>query len=166
VSLNLRFGFQGGSVLSALQDARARGHDLRPALRGMAQANVSETRHRFITKRGPDGVAWRPTQKPTGSTMIASGLLLRSIHATPPTATSIELGSNLVYAAMRQLGGVIRAVRAKFLRFRVGPNGAWVAKREVTQYGRAFLGVSAEGLEEMGDIALRHVGGPLTGEAS
>jgi phage gpG-like protein len=146
-----------------LAAAAARGEDMRPALRAMGQAGVAQTQRRFVTKRAPDGSAWRPTDKPSGSTMIASGLLLRSISARPPSDTAVEWGSNRVYAAIRQLGGIIRAKGGGYLRFRVGANGGWVARKEVRQHARPYLGVNDQDMAEFAAIGLRHVAGPLGG---
>lgn len=147
----------------ALAAAAERAQDLRPALRAMGQAGVAQTRKRFVTKRAPDGTPWKRTDKPTGETMIESALLLRSIAAQPPSDTAVEWGSNRVYAAMRQQGGVIRAKAGGALRFRVGGNGAWVMVKEVRQHARPYLGVNDQDMAEFGQITLRHVGEPLTG---
>lgn len=163
MAIRFTIGLEDG-LSQALRAARARGQDLRPALRAMGAAGVAQTRRRFVTKRAPDGSTWRPTDKPTGETMIESGLLLRSIAAQPPTETSVEWGSNRVYAAQRQLGGTIRAKNGGYLRFRVGGNGGWVARKEVTQPARPYLGVNAEDMAAFGQIGLRHLGGPLVGE--
>lgn len=158
--------FDDLAVRLALSKALARGEDLRPALRSIGQAGVAQTRRRFQAGRGPDGSPWKPSRKATGQTLILKGLLLRSIAARAPSATSIEWGSNRVYAAIHQTGGVIRAKTSKGLRFRVGANGGWVAKQEVEIPARPYLGANAQDMAEFGQIALRHVGDPLTGGAA
>lgn len=154
-----------GEPQRAFAAARARGQDLRPALRSVGQANVAHTRRRFITKRAPDGSSWKPTRKIGGSTLIASALLLRSISARPPTKTAVEVGSNRVYAAIHQVGGTIRAKAGGVLRFRVGGNGGWVAKREVTIPARPYLGASPADMGDYGEILLRHAAEPIAGPA-
>lgn len=161
MSFTLRFALDDRPS-SALAAARSRAMDLRPALRAMGQAGVTQTRRRFITKRAPDGSSWKPTRKIGGTTMIDQGLLLRSLSARPPTQDAIEWGSNRVYAAQRQFGGTIRAKNGGYLRFRAS-GGGWVFKREVTQPGRAYLGLNREDEAQMEAILLRHVGEPLTG---
>lgn len=166
MSLTLRFGFDSARATSALAAARDRALDLRPALRASGAAGVAQTRKRFVTKRAPDGSAWKPTDKPTGSTMIESALLLRSIAAQPPSDSAVEWGSNRVYAAQRQRGGTIRAKGGGYLRFRVGGNGGWIARKEVTQHARPYLGISPADALEHEAILLRHVGEPLSGGAA
>ncbi|MDZ4374768.1 MAG: phage virion morphogenesis protein, partial [Phenylobacterium sp.] len=165
-SLSLRFSFDGARARQAYGEAAARGRDLRPALRAVGAAGVAQTKRRFVTKRAPDGSAWKPTFKIGGSTMIQSGLLLRSIAAQPPSQTAVEWGSNRIYAAMRQTGGTIRAKDGGMLRFRVGGNGGWVAKREVTQHARPYLGLNGEDEAAFEAILLRHLGSPLVGGPS
>lgn len=147
--------------------AAARGQDMRPALRSMGQAGVAQTKKRFITKRAPDGSAWKRTDKPLskGTTMDQDGYLKRSIAAQQPSQTAVEWGSNRIYAAMRQLGGIIRARAGGALRFRVGGNGAWVMVKEVRQHARPYLGVNDQDMAEFGAIGLRHIAEPLVGGA-
>lgn len=142
--------------------AAARGRDMRPANRAMGQAGVRQTQRRFVFKRAPDGSTWKPTDKPSGETMIKSGLLLRSIVAQAATQTGVEWGSNRIYAAMRQRGGIIRAKAGGALRFQVGGNGFWVMVKQVTQHARPYLGVNDQDMAEFAAIGLRHFGDPLT----
>lgn len=160
------FSFDDLGVRRPLLAARARGSDLRPGLRSVGQAGVSQTRRRFIDSAGPDGTPWKPSRKAAGKTLIGKGLLLRSISARPATHSGVEWGSNRIYAGVHQYGGVIRAKTSKGLRFRVGANGGWVAKMEVTIPARPYLGVNDQNKAEFGEILLRHVGEPLTGGAA
>jgi len=154
-----------GEPQRAFRLARERGQDLRPAWRAIGQQAVTFTKNRFTTSRAPDGSSWQPSRKTSGLTLVLKGLLLRSISARPATNDGVDVGSNRVYAGIHQSGGVIRAKTAKGLRFRVGPNGAWVSKREVDIPKREYLGVNDQEMDAYGRILLRHVGGPLTGEA-
>jgi phage gpG-like protein len=66
------------------------------------------------------------------------GHLYASItHRASPT--SVEVGSNAIYAAIHQFGGTIKAKDAKALRFRIGD--VWVTKESVTIPARPFLGI-------------------------
>jgi len=156
---------QDQRVREALTTTLGRARDLRPALRAIGQAGVAQTRKRFVSKRGPDGSAWPKTNKPTGETMIASGLLLRSISARAPEGDSVSWGTNRIYGAQRQFGGEIRPVRAKGLRFRLGGNGQWVTASKVTQPARPYLGINLQDQVEFSRILLRHIGEPLEGGA-
>jgi hypothetical protein len=66
-----------------------------------------------------------------------------------PTDNSVAIGTNLIYAAIHQTGGTIKAKTAKGLRFRGPGNGGWVQKSEVTIPQRAFLGVDDEDENEI-----------------
>lgn len=158
--------FDDVALRSALKAARARGQDMRPALRTIGQAGVNQTKKRFISKRGPDGSSWKPTRKIGGTTLIASGLLLRSISVRQLVDASVAWGSNRVYAAIHQFGGTIKPVNGKHLKFRVGGNGGWVSVKSVTIPARPYLGINTADLAEFAAIALRHVGQPLTGGAA
>lgn len=153
--------------------AAARGEDLRPALRAISAAGVAQTKKRFVTKRAPDGSTWKVTDKATGSTLIESALLLRSIAAQPPSDTAVEWGSNRVYAAVHQ-AGIDRNVTVRAherqanhifgrrlnrpVRFTVSAHS-----RQMVVVARPYLGVNDQDMAEFGQIALRHVGEPLTG---
>lgn len=153
--------FDDAKARAGIDAAVARGRDMKPALRAMARENVNQTRRRFETSRAPDGTPWVKGRKLTGQTLIQSGLLLRSITDRPPTETSVEVGSNRVYARVHQDGAVIRPVNAKALRFRTGGNGGWISVAKVTIPARPYLGANAEDMAALGAIALRHLAEPM-----
>lgn len=165
MSVTFRLTLDDLGVRLALSKARERAQDLRPALRSIGQAGVSQTRRRFQFSRAPDGSTWTPSRKASGQTLILKGLLLRSIAARAPTRTGVEWGSNRVYAGIHQAGGVIRAKTSKGLRFRAGPNGGWITKQEVTMPARPYLGANDQDKAEFAEILLRHIAEPLTGKA-
>lgn len=144
---------------AAFEQMRLRGLDLRPALRAIGRASVAQTRRRFLAGRAPDGSAWKPGYKTRGKTLIGKGLLLRSITATEPTATSVDVGSNRIYAGVHQRGAVIKAKTAGGLRFRVGGNGGWVIRRQVTIPARPYLGASEQDRVEFREILTRYLAG-------
>lgn len=163
MSLTLRFSLDETGVRPQLRAARERGQDLRPAWRAVGRAGVAQTRRRFLNGVGPDGSPWKKGRKPSGQTLIDQGLLLRSISARNATQDGVEWGSNRVYAAIHQTGGVIRPVRAGMLRFKVA--GGFISAKKVRIPARPYLGVNAENMTAFSQILLRHVGGPLTGAA-
>jgi phage virion morphogenesis protein len=69
---------------------------------------VSSTTHRFMeTNRGPDGSAWTPSLRAIrqgNKTLVARGHLRDSITHIPGP-DSVQVGTNLVYAAIHQFGG-------------------------------------------------------------
>ena len=82
---------------------------------------VTSTMHRFEQGKGPDGSPWPPSIRAIahgGKTLIESARLMRSITFNA-SATGLELGSNVIYAAIHQLCGIIRqAARTAVLHFK------------------------------------------------
>ncbi len=79
----------------------------------IGQQLVSSSVRRFQTQTGPDGRPWAPLSKATlkkrGSNaraLMASGRLRRSL-TWRATAGSVEVGTNVIYARLMQLGGQI-----------------------------------------------------------
>ncbi|WGV98828.1 phage virion morphogenesis protein [Vibrio sp. YMD68] len=107
----------------------------------MGAAMVNQTILRFNSERGPDGISWIPSIRAMlegGKTLQDSGRLRHSItHNTLPS--SVEWGSNVVYAAIHQLGG--KAGR----------------HRSVTIDAREYLGLNKSDEQILGDIALRYM---------
>jgi len=91
----------------------------------IGQQLVSSTLRRFQTQTGPDGKKWAPLSKSTlkqrganAKALQASGRLRQSITFRS-TSRSVEVGSNLIYAALMQMGGTIdHYAMGKVLRLR------------------------------------------------
>lgn len=77
----------------------------------IGEAMVSKTQMRFHEGHGPDGEAWKPSQravKTGGQTLIETGRLMQSqTHNVLPDNEGVEWGTNVVYAAIHQNGGTI-----------------------------------------------------------
>jgi len=73
----------------------------------------------------------------------APGSLRRSIRSQFQGALRARVGSDLPYAGIRNRGGVIRARRARFLRFRTY-DGRWHSVRQVRQKGDGWLTHAAQ----------------------
>lgn len=150
---------------------------------GIALANPAEltsafaayllfsTQRRFETETGPDGTKWQPLARRTtmkkvrgkrrGSANIlrVSTMLYRSI-VSQSDATSAEVGSNLVYARVHQLGGEIthyaRSQRVSLAkvrrRYRFVPHGrkgsvekkVTIGEHSITIPARPYLGFSEQ----------------------
>jgi len=82
---------------------------------------VASTQHRFETGIGPDGSPWPPSLRVLahgGKTLVLSGRLMRS-QTFIASDQGVEVGSNAVYAAIHQFGGIIRqAAREAVLHFK------------------------------------------------
>lgn len=68
-----------------------------------------------------------------------SGTLWRSIRVSHLSASSVSVSSDRVYAAIHQMGGVIRPKTKPALKFKVGPQ--WVNTQKVTIPARPFFPV-------------------------
>lgn len=85
----------------------------------------------------------RAARERSGRTMMERGALRNSIHARA-TATEAIIGTDLIYAAIHQFGGIIRPRRGQYLRFRVA-GGRWATVRSVRIPARPFLPVDRAG---------------------
>ena len=66
-------------------------------------ALVSSTQARFASSTAPDGSGWKPVKR-GGKPLVDHGILRGSItHQAHPG--SVDVGTNLVYAAIHQFGG-------------------------------------------------------------
>lgn len=98
--------------------------DLSPVMRAIGEILVEQTDTAFETGTSPGGQRWSPSRRASatsGQTLIDTGRLRNSITRRL-TPSSVEVGSNVVYAAIHQLGGrtgphVIRPRRKKALAF-------------------------------------------------
>jgi len=108
-----------------------------------------------------------------GQTLRRSGRLMRSLTVTA-TDEDVQIGSNLIYARIHALGGIIRAKNKEFLSFRI-PTGlrttsksgktlkkaqqqfGFVRVKQVTIPQRDYRFISPKGLSFVGSAALRHL---------
>jgi phage virion morphogenesis protein len=117
----------------------------------------TRTSERFESGVGPGGVAWEKSFRARtegGVTLSDSGRLGDSITRRA-SRDEAEVGTNVLYARIHQLGGKIKPKRGEFLVFRVG--GDLIFAREVTMPKREFLGVDAEDEVEIGAIVQDYV---------
>jgi phage virion morphogenesis protein len=136
------------AVQSALAQLGEKAENTLPVMDAIGASLVVSTQMRFENETGPDGVKWPASIRARvegGKTLRDEGHLYASItHRASPS--SVEVGSNEIYAAIHQIGGTIKAKEAKSLRFRIGD--VWVSKESVTIPARPFLGID-DGDREM-----------------
>lgn len=126
MSVDARINLAGLEVQAALQKLRLGlplGGDMSPAMRNMARVLKTGAQLRFRAQKGPDGQAWKQSMRARlegGQTMSLTRRLRNSI-TTAATATTATVGTNVVYAAIHQFGGVIRARKGPFLAIPVTP---------------------------------------------
>lgn len=99
----------------------ARVENPEPMYRDIGQALITSTHHRWDQGIAPDGSPWPPSLRVIvhgGKTLILSSRLYRSITANA-SPTGVEVGTNVIYAAIHQLGGLIsKAARTAVLHFK------------------------------------------------
>ncbi len=113
----------------------------------------SQAQRRFQLEQGPDGEAWEPSARALldgGKTLQNKRILADSITHNVINSRAVEHGTNVIYAAIHQEGGVIRAKNAPYLRFAL-PGGGYATVESVTMPARPFVGL---GEEEEEDIPL------------
>lgn len=155
-------------AVSGLERIVARGRSPGPALDSIGSYLANSTIRRFETESAPDGLPWKRSgraEREAGQTLTDTGRLRASIvHRV--AGDVLEVGTNVVYAAIHQFGEktkprTIRARRKKALFF----PGADHPVRSVQHPGsdipeRPFLGVSDEDRAAIARIVLRHLEGP------
>lgn len=104
---------QAGDVMGALARLQAAGKDMSPAMRAISMRLLSQTEANFFAQSGPSG-AWPEL---AASTRKRRGDAARMLQDTGHLAASITpdsgpdfaaIGTNVVYAAIHQLGGDIQ----------------------------------------------------------
>lgn len=89
--------------------------DMTPVMRDIGEVVVESVTRNFEQHRSPDGTPWKPLAESTKrqrarlgrnpeDILILNRILMGSIHAEAGPL-SVEIGSDVVYAAIHQLGG-------------------------------------------------------------
>lgn len=136
--------FDGTAATASLRGLLAGIENPAPLLAQLGEYTLRTTRDRFKTQTGPDGTAWsalQPWYKKEKSqnknrVLTLRGFLRGQLVSQVVGGKSVEVGSNLVYAAVHQFGGTIKPKSGKLLAFR-----GHVAK-SVTIPARPYLGLS------------------------
>ena len=152
------------AVLGALSRLIAAGGNVQGVLKDIGERLVPSTKARFVSQTSPDGVPWKPVnpdyakekeEQGFGSSILTRGRDLRDGIHSQVDASSVEVGSNKIYARIHQLGGTIKPKadrktengRPAALVFSIG--GRIVKRASVTIPARPFLGLSADDREEI-----------------
>ncbi len=131
------------AALETLARAAASLDQPRELFLAIGDSLVTSTRARFEAERDPDGNPWPPSVRAlveNGKTLRDTQTLYRSI-TREADGNSAAVGTNLIYGAIHQFGGVIKAKTAKGLRFRRFGAGADTIVHSVTIPRRAYLGL-------------------------
>lgn len=157
---SFRIDTLGGHVVEAKLAAIVRTLDeptgLMEHLGGVLETQTSE---RFDRETAPDGARWSPSirvRQQGGKTLSQRGILRNSIHSVA-NRLSVEVGTNLVYAGVHQLGATIHAKSAAGLRFQLPGKLGWRRVMAVEIPARPFLGLSTDNGEEIVEEAEGYV---------
>lgn len=149
------------AALAALAGAVAALDDATPLYDDIGAMLVVSAQERFQTESGPDGSPWPISIRAAmtgGKTLSDTRRLFASI-THEASASGVAVGTNVIYAAIHQTGGTIRAKTSKGLRFRAGGNGGWVTKQSVTLPARPFLGLDRDDEKEIAALAEDYLAG-------
>jgi phage virion morphogenesis protein len=128
----------------------------KPLFEKVGDILLTSTDMRFESQSDPDGNPWPPSLRALteGGTTLTDKGQLRDRMEKEASDEGVAVGTNVIYAAIHQMGGTIHAKSSKGLRFRAGGNGGWVTKMSVNIPQRAFLGVSESNSEEIEALAV------------
>lgn len=96
-------------VVKSLAELGARLRDMRPIMDEIGAGMVARTVMRFETGTAPGGTPWKPSRralKESGRTLVLTARLKQSITHIA-SSDSVQVGSNVEYAAIHQFGGQI-----------------------------------------------------------
>ncbi len=165
-------------ALSELGGLIARTSNPLPLFEAIGLSLVTSTQHRFDTGTGVDGSPWPPSLRVIargGKTLVLSARLYRSI-SFQASATGVEIGTNVIYAAIHQFGGTInQPARSQTLHFKANKKtgqqrfsrakGATHSKevsigaRVIKMPARPFIGLDADDDRAITGIAEKWLAG-------
>lgn len=158
--------FDRTGAATAFAGLQAMGADLRPLLEDVGLELETSAVERFDTNVAPDGVAWPPSirvREKGGRTLVETARLRDSIHYRVED-DAVEVGSNVLYAGVHQVGATITA-KGEALHFQLA-TGAHVTVQSVKIPARPFLGISPADDVAIVEIAGEHYRAALGGGAS
>lgn len=158
MAIVIQIDVDDSKVQAMLQRLIAFGSHPRKAMEDIATYGENSTRQRFVDQAGPNGAAWLPSHRVMekgGKTLIKDRHLLDSIVSSAGD-NGAEWGSNLIYAAIHQIGGDIVPKSADSLFFKL-PDGSGRKVKKVTIPPRPYLGINDQDEENILDIINGHL---------
>jgi len=150
-------------ALAGLHDLVARLEHPHPMFEAIGGALLESTQRRFETGSAPDGSVWPQSIRAMvgergGPTLNDTGRLLDSLTFNA-SDQGLELGTNVLYAAVQQFGATIRPKAAGGkLAFRL--LGRTIFADEVTIPARPFIGLDEDDERAILEIAGDYAVGP------
>lgn len=124
-----------------------------PLLKVAAEEGAIHAIKRKFDVSGPD---WAPLSSLTllnrrggaGKPLQDTGALMNSIYAGDPAGDSVDVSTDLIYAALQNFGGTVTPKSAPALRVPAGP-GAFLSLQSVTIPARPFMDLNDEDVEDI-----------------
>lgn len=140
-----------------LRAMQAAGEDLLPAMDDIGSMLVANILNRFETETGPGGIPWQQSirAREQGGQTLTDSARLRTSFTHRPAPTSVEAGTNVVYAAIHQKGGTIRPKTANHLVFKIGDRFVSTDKVEIPP--RPIVGFDNQDRAGIRDIVGDHI---------
>ncbi len=148
--VRLQAGLEIGRILGAMDTLRSIAKSPAPVLRAIGPGLVATTHDRFDEAREPYGAPWAALSPAYAALKRGPGILresgmrggLMGSITFQVAGSELHVGSNKVYAAIHQFGGVIKPVSARALRFglMIGGKRAVVRVHSVRIPARPYLG--------------------------
>lgn len=155
------------AALAALNALADRLDDATPLYDELGRMLTGSTQQRFETETRPDGSPWPKSLRALfdGGKTLTDSMALRGSITWEAGPSSVAVGTNLIYAAVHQLGATIVPRNGEFLRFPL-PGGGYASARSVTIPARPYLGISEEDAGAIEDIVATWLLEPVGGERS
>lgn len=174
-----------GAALATLRAFVARAQNPQGLFEQIGMSLVTSTQHRFEKGVSPAGSPWPPSLRVMaegGLTLVLTARLMRSITYLASPA-GVEVGTNVVYAAIHQLGGDIKqSARTAVLHFKTNKKTgrsrfakpgkadrarkAEIGARTISMPARPFLGLDDDDNREIVLIAEDWIAGEQSGALS
>ncbi len=146
----VRIEYDDSQVIAMLTAVSEKTRNMESIMRSIGTVLIERNRMRFDRQVDPDGRPWAPTKR-GGQILRLTGVLFNSLQVGEVTPTSVEVGTNVPYAAAHQFGSkpyVIKPRLAPYL---------WLPAytRKVSQVNhpglkpRPFLGISPDDRDEI-----------------
>lgn len=169
--VTLRFTFDDSEAMAELDGLIARGSDLAAPLDEIGQDMVSITVRAFEESRSPEGTAWQPSAAAVAEgrkTLIdrgqRGGLMGSQSYVVGPRGATY--GTNIVYAAIHQLGGAISHAGRRGTSDAGTGFGQALAEATVVLPARPFIGRSDADQARWADILADYLAGAPAGGTS
>jgi len=156
---------QLGDAAQFFDALAGRATNMAPLMDAVGLYLVGATIENFEQESAPGGAPWKPSwraRRDGGQTLSLTGRLKSSI-THQASANDAIVGTNVIYAAIHQFGGVIVPVSAQALHWVIGDRHFFSERVEMP--ARPYLGIAGEEIEEIEDLARIYFEAPSGGAA-